>query len=42
MDCERRDVEGELDVDNVKVDFEWWSVGVRVGGYSEGFFMFGG
>lgn len=42
MDYDRRDVEGELDVDNLKVEFDWWSLGVRLGGYSESFFMFGG
>uniref|UniRef100_A0A7I4CGU2 Uncharacterized protein n=1 Tax=Physcomitrium patens TaxID=3218 RepID=A0A7I4CGU2_PHYPA len=36
MDCERRDAEGESDVDNAKADSEWWSAGARAGGYSEG------
>lgn len=41
MECDLWDVEGELDVDNVKCELEWWSVRVRWGGYSEGLFIFG-
>ena len=36
MDYDRRDAEGESDVDNLKPESEWWSGGAMEGGYSEG------
>ena len=36
MDYDRRDAEGESDVDNLKPDSEWWSGNGVEGGYSEG------
>ncbi|KAG0599006.1 hypothetical protein M758_12G119500 [Ceratodon purpureus] len=36
MDYDRRDAEGESDVDNLKPESEWWSAGGMEGGYSEG------
>jgi hypothetical protein len=42
MDYDRRDAEGESDVDNLKAESDWWSAGTRVGGYSESSPMSGG
>lgn len=42
MDYDRREPEGESDVDNLRVESEWWSGGGMEGGYSEGSPMGGG
>lgn len=42
MDYDRRDAEGESDVDNLKAESDWWSSGARLGGYSESSPMSGG
>jgi hypothetical protein len=42
MDYDRRDPEGDSDVDNLKPESEWWSAGAMERGYSEGSPMCGG
>lgn len=42
MDYDRRDAEGESDVDNLRPESEWWSAGAKEGGYGKGSPMSGG
>lgn len=42
MDYDRRDAEGESDVDNFKPESEWWSAGAKEGGYGKGSPISGG